>query len=116
MGRGSHGRAARPRRTTVKSVIAPSIWIEAAETHHLPAIPDGKSPDRRTPPVGWARQDAPGCERRSHGQPKDPCAARPPLTRRLHEGRERRMTPQEEENLANFDRVDFEGWNGPDWD
>ena len=26
------------------------------------------------------------------------------------------MTPQEEENLANFDRVDFEGWNGPDWD
>lgn len=23
---------------------------------------------------------------------------------------------QVEQNLANFDRLDFEGWNGPDWD
>jgi len=22
----------------------------------------------------------------------------------------------EEQNLEAFDRVDFEGWNGPDWD
>ncbi len=25
------------------------------------------------------------------------------------------MATQEEQNLANFDRVDFEAWNGPDW-
>src|SRR5919202_4031996 len=26
------------------------------------------------------------------------------------------MAPQEEQNIENFDRVDFEAWNGPDWD
>jgi hypothetical protein len=26
------------------------------------------------------------------------------------------MASQQEQNLANFDRLDFEGWNGPDWD
>jgi hypothetical protein len=26
------------------------------------------------------------------------------------------MATQEEQNLENFDRVDFEAWNGPDWD
>ena len=26
------------------------------------------------------------------------------------------MATQEERNLENFDRLDFEGWNGPDWD
>src|SRR3712207_4408082 len=26
------------------------------------------------------------------------------------------MATQEEQNIERFDRVDFEGWNGPDWD
>ncbi|MDQ5853751.1 MAG: ester cyclase [Chloroflexota bacterium] len=26
------------------------------------------------------------------------------------------MATQEEQNLEAFDRVDFEAWNGPDWD
>jgi ketosteroid isomerase-like protein len=26
------------------------------------------------------------------------------------------MATQEEQNIERFDRVDFEAWNGPDWD